>query len=112
MSTVQNLYRRDDVPLVDYDAGFPHVKRSLDACDAQRIALVAKLSENARDRSYSVAEVADLLDIAVPTIHSRIHRGKMPFTGFRIGWEWRFAKHDVHAWIDEHQHDTDTIAAD
>lgn len=72
------------------------------------IALVAKLSENARDRSYGVAEVAVLLGIAVSTIHTRIHRGTMPFAGFRIGWEWRFAKHDVHAWIDA----TNSIAAD
>jgi excisionase family DNA binding protein len=108
MSSVQKPYSPDAVPLVDYDAGFSYVKRSLDACDADRIALVAKLSENARDRSYGVNEVADLLDVAVPTIHSRIHRGKMPFAGFRIGWEWRFAKHDVHAWIDA----ANSIAAD
>lgn len=82
--------------------------RNLDACDAQAVATVTKLSENARDRSYGVAEVAALLDVTVPTIHSRLHRGKMPFAGFRIGWEWRFAKHDVHAWIDA----TNSIAAD
>lgn len=112
MSTVQRPYRHDTSSCVDYDARFPHVTRNLEACDAQAIATVTKLSENARDRSYGVAEVANLLDIAVSTIYSRIHRGKMPFAGFRIGWEWRFAKHDVHAWIDEQQHDTDTIAAD
>ncbi len=112
MTTAPKPYCHDDVPCVDYDARFSYVKRSLEACDAQRIATVAKLSENARDRSYSVAEVASLLDVAVPTIHSRIHRNTLQFPKFRIGWDWRFARHDVHAWISEHQHDTDSIAAD
>ncbi len=96
-------YSHDDVPCVDYDARFPYVKQSLDACDAQRIATVAKLSENARDRSYSVAEVASLLDVTASAIHSRIHRETLQFPKFRIGRDWRFARHDVHAWISEQQ---------
>jgi len=112
VTTVQKPYCHDDVPFVDYDARFSYVKRSLEACDAQRIALVANLSENARDRSYSVAEIAALLDVTASAIHSRIHRNTLQFPKFRIGVDWRFAKHDVHAWISEHQHDTDAIAAD
>lgn len=101
MTTVQNPYCHDDVPFVDYDARFSYARQVLGESDAERVAMVAALSESARDRSYSTVEVAALMGLSPVAVYFRMRRGTLPFAKFRIRREWRFAKHDVHAWIIE-----------
>ncbi len=71
--------------------------------DAEHDAFLRDMYSNVWHRSYGTVDVAALMGISSIAVYFRMRRGTLPFAGFRIGNAWRFAKHDVHAWISEQE---------
>lgn len=52
-----------------------------------------------RDAFYTLKELAALLKVADKTIYSMAQDGQLP--GFKVRGQWRFARKDIEAWIEE-----------
>ena len=52
-----------------------------------------------RDAFYTLKELAALLKVADKTIYSMAQDGQVP--GFKVRGQWRFARKDIEAWIEE-----------
>jgi len=58
----------------------------------------------------TIRELAELLQVPVPTIHNWRYRRQGP-KGFRVGRHIRFLRSDVEAWL-AHQRDVDPSSQD
>jgi len=52
-----------------------------------------------KDAFYTLKELAALLKVADKTIYSMARDGQLP--GFKVRGQWRFARKDIEAWIEE-----------
>ena len=52
-----------------------------------------------RDDIYTLKELAALLKVADRTIYAMAQSGQLP--AFKVRGQWRFARKDIEAWIEE-----------